>query len=82
MELTQQQQTQIEEIISDMECWKGFDCYKSKFENLCKIRIFRDGELRECLETKTWLCKFSFSFGNGFYCKCPLREYIAKNFNK
>jgi hypothetical protein len=81
MKITQKQQAQIEEIISDMECRRGFKCYKSGFENLCKIRIFRGGDLRECLETKSWLCKFSFSFGNGFFCKCPLRKYIAKTFN-
>lgn len=81
MKITQNQQAQIEEIINDLECRKDFECYKSGFKNLCKIRIFRDGELCECLETKAWLCKFSFNFGNGFFCKCPLRKYIAKNFN-
>jgi hypothetical protein len=82
MKVTQEHQAQIEGIINGMECSKDFECYKSGFENLCKVRIFRNGELSECLDTKSWLCPFSFNFGNGYYCKCPLRKYIAKHFYK
>jgi hypothetical protein len=64
-----------------MECPNDFKCYKSGFEDLCKIRIFHDGDLIECLDTKSWLCNLSFSFGRGYFCKCPLRKYMAKNFN-
>ena len=82
MNVSQEHQVQIEEIIRDMECPKDFDCYKSGFENLCEVRNFRNGELSECLDPKSWLCKFSFSFGNGHYCKCRLRKYIAKHLLK
>jgi hypothetical protein len=82
MEIIQEHRTQIEEIISGIECPKDFECYKSGFEDLSKIEIFRDGELVECLEKHSRLCKFSFSFGFGYYCKCPLRRYIAQNFNR
>jgi hypothetical protein len=80
MEITQERKTQIEEIISGMECPKDFKCYKSGFEDLAKIRIFRDDDLVECLEERSQLCKFSFDFGLGYFCRCPLRIYIAKNF--
>jgi hypothetical protein len=82
MEITQEHKTQIEEIISKQECPKDFKCYKSGFEDLCKARIFRDGELVECLGENSHPCKFSFHFGYGYFCQCPLRRYIAKNFNK
>ncbi len=82
MEITQEHKTQIEEIISGMECSKDFKCYKSGFDNLSKIRIFRDGEVVECLEQHAQLCEFSFVIGRGHFCKCPLRIYIAKNFNR
>jgi hypothetical protein len=82
MEITQEHKTQIEEIISGIECPKDFECYKSGFENLCKILIFGDGELVECLGKSKQQCNFSFSFGLGYFCKCPLRIYIAKNFNR
>ena len=82
MVITQENKTQIEEIISGMECTKDFKCYKSGFDNLCKVKIFRDGELVECLEKHLQLCKFSFNFGYGYYCKCSLRRYIAQNSNR
>jgi hypothetical protein len=82
MEITQEHRRQIEEIIKDTECPRDFKCYKSDFEDLAKIRIFRGGELIECFEERSNLCKFSFNFGRGYYCKCPLRRYIAQNFNR
>ncbi|MDT8303988.1 MAG: hypothetical protein RQ760_21075 [Sedimentisphaerales bacterium] len=82
MELTQENKAQIEEIFSGIECPKNFRCYKSGFEDLCKVRIFPDGELIECFDESGKLCKFSFDFGYGCFCKCPLRRYIAKNFNR
>ena len=82
MQITEEHKTQIEEIIKGTECSKDFNCYKSGLEDLAKIQIFRDGELVECFEECSQLCKFSFGFGFGHYCQCPLRKYIAKNFNK
>jgi hypothetical protein len=82
MEITQEHRIQIEEIISGMECPKDFSCYKSGFEDLSKIRIFQDGVVIECLEERSQLCELSFSFGSGYFCKCPLRKYIAKHFNR
>lgn len=82
MEITQEQKIQIEKTIRTMECPKNFKCYKSDFEDLAKISIFRDGELVECFEERSNLCKYSFNFGRGYYCKCPLRRYIARNFNR
>jgi hypothetical protein len=81
MEITQEHKAQIEEIISAMQCPKDFECYKSDFRNLCRTKVFRGGSLCECLDPKSWLCKYSFSFGNGYFCKCTLRKYIATNLN-
>ena len=80
MEVTQEHKTQIKEIISGIECPKDCECYKSEFESLCKIRIL--GEVVECLDDNSQLCRFSFNFGFGYFCNCPLRKYIAKNFSK
>jgi len=82
MKITQEHKTEIEDIISGMACPKDFKCYKSGFEDLSKAKVFQDGELIECLDDSSSLCKFSFGFGSGYYCKCPLRKYIAKYFYK
>jgi len=82
MEILQEYKTEIEEIISGMECPKDFECYKSGLKNLCKTQIFRDGEVVECLEQESQSCKFGFHFELGYLCRCPLRRYIARNFNR
>lgn len=82
MEITQEHKTQIEEIINGMDCPKDFKCYKSGFEDLCKTSILADGGVVECLEERSQSCKFSFDFGYGYFCKCPLRRYIAKTFRR
>jgi len=67
MEIIQEHKTQIEEIISGMDCPKDFKCYKSGFEDLCKSKIFQGGELIECLGESSWLCKLSFGFVRGYF---------------
>ena len=82
MEITQEHRTQIEEIISGMECPKDFKCYESGFENLRRAKIFREAKLVECFEKTSLSCKLSHHFGLGYFCKCSLRRYIAQNFNR
>jgi hypothetical protein len=82
MEISQEHKAQIEEIISGMDCPKDFKCYKSGFENLCEMRIIHNTGLIECLDVTSWLCELSFRFGMGHYCNCPLRKYIAQNFDR
>ena len=82
MKITKEHRIKIEEIIKSIECPKDFKCYKSDFEDLANIKIFHDGELVECLDERSHLCKFNFIFGRGCYCKCPFRRYIAQNFNR
>ena len=82
MEITQEHETAIAEIMSGMQCAEGFECYKSAFAHLCKCRIIGKGKLVECIDEKNAKCGYSFMFGQGHYCKCPLRIYVAKVFNK
>ena len=80
MEISQEHERQIEKIISEMECPKDFECRNSDFENLGKTELIADNQLVECMNEENKLCLFSLSFGHIFLCKCPLRNYIAKNF--
>jgi hypothetical protein len=82
MEITQEHDSKIQEIMRGMQCRRDFECYKSRFENLCRAGIVGDAIMVECLEEKAKNCKFGHSFGLGYICKCPLRNYIARNFNK
>jgi hypothetical protein len=73
---------QIEKIIGEMKCPKGFRCYESKFDNLCRARDIGIESYLECLEKAPKLCAFSFSFGLFHLCQCPLRIYISKKLKK
>ena len=78
----QKMKEDIEKIISGMECAKGFKCYESGFNDLCRAKDIGIESFVECLETKTKGCAFSFPFGLSHLCQCSLRIYVAKNLNK
>jgi hypothetical protein len=79
MELTEAHRQEIEKIASGIKCSKNFECYKSGPEKLCKARDIGLEQYVECLGEKPHTCDFSLSFGQGYFCTCPVRIYIAKN---
>ncbi len=78
----QMQKNKIEQIISQMKCSRGFECYKSGFKNLCSARVVAGTELVECLPENQQDCEFKATFLEMTFCKCPLRCYITKNLHK
>jgi hypothetical protein len=73
---------EIYKIMEEMECPDDFSCYKTGFKNLCKARNFGIESILECLEEDPTICKFSLEYGHLFFCKCPLRAFIANRLNK
>jgi hypothetical protein len=69
----------ILDIIDGMSCPKDFACAESGFEVLCKALTIGIDSYLECRDEKPWECRFSFSFGNSYFCSCPLRIYLAKH---
>ena len=70
---------QIEQIIKEMECSKDFKCYKSEFTDICKtVKDFGHESVLECTGEHVCGCEFRKYFGRSYYCKCPLRVYLAK----
>lgn len=82
MKIEQSHQRQIEEIMSGMKCSKEFICYKSGFKQLCNTKDIGIEAYVECLEKKPPDCSFAFPFASVCLCKCPMRVFIAKEFNK
>ncbi len=78
MELTAEQRTEIEKIAGEINCQKNFECYKSGNGKFCKTRDFGLSQFLDCLEEEPHTCEFSLSFGNGYFCTCPVQLYIAK----
>ena len=82
MELTAEQETDVQKIMEEMDCPRGFECYRSDFENLGEVGIVGDFKMIECIEERGHTCEFGFSFGLGVICKCPLRIFIAQNYHR
>jgi len=68
-------------ILGTLKCEKGLICAQSGLESLCKARSI-GSELFVICEEKTPRCSLSFTFGNGYMCKCPVRTFIANKFRK
>jgi hypothetical protein len=82
MGIDQKQKEEIGKIIAHFKCPKDFKCYKSGLENLCKAK---DGGLEgyvDCLDKDPQNCIFVVPFGGGYFCRCPIRVYIAKKLKK
>lgn len=82
MEISGVLKTKIEKITSNIKCRKDFECYKSGFEKLTKVKNFEGANLFQCLGQNAYQCEYSFPFGDAYFCKCPLRSYIARKLNK
>jgi hypothetical protein len=79
MASTEEQRKEIERIASGLNCPKDFACYKSGPDKVCKTRDIGLEHYLDCLDEEPQDCEFSLSFGNGYFCTCPLQLYIAKN---
>jgi hypothetical protein len=82
MIIEQPYQKEIEEIMSGMKCSKEFICYTSGFKRLCNAKDIGIEAYVECFEKILPYCSFAFPFASVYLCKCPMRVFIAKKFNK
>ena len=77
---------QIEEIMRNMKCLKGFHCYEQKFEGPCQTVDVGLPSFVQCSENNPEGCgvgcPFKFSFRLASYCHCALRVYATKNLKK
>jgi hypothetical protein len=82
MQISEKHKKKIEEIMADIACPMDFACYKSGFEDHCKVTIKGDHALVECAEKYLPYCGFRISVGYVDFCRCPLRIYAAKHLKK
>jgi hypothetical protein len=73
---------EIRKLLGELKCPKSFICYTSGFKTLCKAEDVGMESYLKCLEEDPKVCVFSIGYGDAYYCKCPLRVYIAKTLCK
>ena len=76
-----EQEEQIKKLMNEIECPFDFNCYKTGFTSIHKI--LKDmPSLESYVETSEQPppleCFYSLSFGNTYFCKCPLALYVIK----
>jgi len=77
MELTAQQEADVQKIMATMDCPHGFRCYKSEFEKLVPVKVISSSAI-ECNKAKESFCPKAISFGMSMMlCRCRLRGYVA-----
>jgi len=82
MDIDPKHDEEIEKINASFKCPKNFMCYRSGFENLCKAKDWGLEGYLLCLEEVSYNCTFASSFDPIRFCRCPLRNYIAKELKK
>lgn len=80
--MEQGRENELKDIMAGLVCHKGFKCYKSGFEALCKAEDVGLESHLICREEDPPACHFSWDIGSAFYCTCPARVYIAKTLRK
>jgi len=72
----------VVEMIGELKCPKDFQCYKSKYDELCNAEFKGRPDILHCLEEAPDECIFSLSYMGIHYCQCPLRNYIAEKIGR
>jgi hypothetical protein len=73
---------EVEKAINGLRLPKDFKWFKPGFGFTCKARDIGLGSFAECLEKDSFMCPFSVSFDDSYYCKCFPRVYIASELKK
>jgi hypothetical protein len=78
MELTAKQEADVQKIMAEMDCPKGFVCHEDAFDNICCANVYGGADLVQCLSSDGPDCSMSYAFSNDVqFCKCRLRRYVA-----
>ena len=74
--MKEEDRKKIEELMAGMQCPRNFACAENGFERLCEAVDLGLESYIQCLAKKPSACTFALSFGNNYFCRCPLRVYL------
>ena len=70
----------IDDIKSRMQCVKDFECLSK--ENPIRTRDIGMEHFVECESKNYEICGFALSFGQTYFCKCPIQLCVARKLKK
>jgi hypothetical protein len=71
----------IKRLLGEVHCPKDFTCVASGLRVLCSAEDVGMEDALRCLEEDPANCPFARFNRVRWYCRCPLRVYLAKNLN-
>ena len=80
--MTAEDRKAFEDLRAQVPCEKNFSCISDALDTLCQSKFHPDLDILECLVPAPNTCKFARPFGCTTVCRCPLRKFIAKNFDR
>ena len=80
MKLSKEQKDRLEEMIKKVSC-PDFNGPEKDIKNLPELNLISTTDLFECQYPKVQICTSSLSFGYSYFCKCPARVQIKKEFD-
>ena len=81
--MKQEHKRELGQIIGELHsAQKIFKCYRMGFDDLCKAKDVGLESHLECLEERPFQYKFSVAYGRAYFCRCPLRVFLAKKLKK
>ena len=83
MEFSKEQEREIMKMMAGTDCPGDFTCYKSKFENLPQLTIWRGANVIQCKQAERIHCPNSTVFCSGItFCECPFLRYVVFQLEK
>jgi len=63
-----------------INCKKGFSCSKRERKDLCVVEECINGKVHFIKCLNDGYCSYQQSFGDGFFCSCPVRKELFNRY--
>ncbi len=65
-----------------IKCTKGLSCLKGEEKDICPVEKCIDGKVHFVKCLNDGYCTYQHSFGDGYFCSCPVRQEIFNKYQK
>jgi len=73
--------SRLKKLKDNTHCTKNFRCFESGFKEICNAEDIILSAFVACKDLNPAFCKFSLFLGTSYYCNCPVRIFLAKEYD-